>query len=110
MPDETQRAQLLRHFTAKFHFEREVNFHKLSQSIDGYSVSDIKSLSKEVFMSGLREVLSDRYDNTNVLKEINSKGIMLREKHFNEAIARVKASPSIEQSVYKEWSAKFGSH
>lgn len=75
----------------------------------GYSAADIKSLTKEVFMTGLREVIGENYENLSGSKDFNVKSLVLKEKQFMDSISRVRPSPCIENSVYLNWSSRFGS-
>lgn len=74
----------------------------------GYSGSDIRVLSKEIIMNGVRDVIGPDWHKKQMKNNVISK-IELNDSHFDDAVARIKASSSNKEEKYRQWYEQYGS-
>ncbi|XP_008472280.1 katanin p60 ATPase-containing subunit A-like 1 [Diaphorina citri] len=111
LPNEWARYQLLTLCLEGVVIDVNLDFHKISKMLEGYTGSDIANLARDAAMMSIRRKIMGQTPAQ--IKEIKQEDIDLpvTEKDFREAIARCRKSVTAHDlSKYDSWMNEFGSH
>ncbi|MBI4362842.1 MAG: CDC48 family AAA ATPase [Euryarchaeota archaeon] len=101
-PNEDEREEILRiHLTGK-PLGKEVDLREIARVTQGYVGSDLEAISREATMIALREFLESGVNQEHMAEA--AKNIILRKKHLDEAMKKVK--PTTSQKALKEFEQK----
>lgn len=93
VPDKEGRLQILNIHTKKVPLDKSIDLKELAKETEGYSGADMESLVREAAMLALRE---------------NKEAMVVKKKHFNEALGKVAASVSkSDVERYKQVEKKY---
>ena len=110
-PDSSTRESMLKKFIPE-NKPNTIDYKKFADMLEGYSGSDIKSLSKEILMSVVRRTIKHREQQSKLLKDkiVNNIIEIATSEDFQNAINKIKPSSVHSQEKYNKWMEAHGSN
>jgi transitional endoplasmic reticulum ATPase len=105
-PDRDSRLQILKIHTKKKPLAEDVNIDNLASHTEGYTGADIASLSSAAVMLALREHVSKYKDPKEA--DTHLQELKIHNKHFEEAMKKIRPLSTQELDMYKRISEQFG--
>jgi transitional endoplasmic reticulum ATPase len=105
-PDRDSRLQILKIHTKKKPLAEDINIDNLASHTEGYTGADIASLSSAAVMLALREHVSKYKDPKEA--DTHLQELKIHNKHFEEAMKKIRPLSTQELDMYKRISEQFG--